>query len=63
MRRVKIEIKTENAAFHPEPGVEVARILRKAADTIESGGSPNIMDINGNKVGSIEVIEDADQDN
>jgi|Wag4MinimDraft_13_1082653.scaffolds.fasta_scaffold00006_43 hypothetical protein len=73
MRRIKIEIETENAAFQPEPRREVARILREAADSIESGRTPNIMDINGNKVGGFEidgakdkareVTDNANQDN
>jgi len=58
MESVKIYIETENAAFQPEPRREVARILRKAASDIESGKKASIMDINGNKVGSIEVREE-----
>jgi hypothetical protein len=55
MKSIKIYIETENAAFHPEPGREVARILRKIADEIEVGGVSTPMDINGNKIGKVEL--------
>lgn len=58
---VIIEIETDNAAFEDAPSYEVARILRKLADTMESeqpltrgGMLPNIValrDVNGNPVG------------
>lgn len=53
----RIEIKTDNAAFEDDPGYEVARILRKLADRVESEGLDQVrlMDINGNCVGSVEV--------
>lgn len=58
---MRIEIKTDNAAFE-EPGatVELARILRKLADTIEhqalgdledNAMSMPLFDANGNRVG------------
>jgi hypothetical protein len=55
MKSIKIYIETENAAFYPDPGREVARILRKMADEIEVGGVSTPMDINGNKIGKVEL--------
>jgi hypothetical protein len=58
MNQVTIHISTENAAFHPEPGTELARILRELARSFErcSDGVPTrIMDENGNAVGSVEL--------
>ena len=52
-----IRIALENAAFADgEEGAELARILRKLADRIESAGEAprcfeNIRDVNGNTVG------------
>lgn len=55
---LKIEIKTDNAAFSEddvltyEGRYEVARLLRKISVQIEQGDNDGvIMDINGNKVG------------
>ena len=43
---------TDNAAFE-EPGLEIARILRDAADKVERGTWGFILrDYNGNKVGT-----------
>jgi hypothetical protein len=62
---ITITINTDNAAFHEDySGVEVARILRKLADEMETAaydqdescGHP-LMDYNGNKVGRYEVTE------
>ena len=36
--RYLIEIATDNDAFFPEPGPELARILRQLAERIESAG-------------------------
>lgn len=49
----KMEFQTGNAAFDEAPGVEIARILREMAATIEAGGmnSGRIVDINGNTIG------------
>ena len=52
----KLTIKTDNAAFSEDeggPNLEVARLLREAADKIENGGDGGVlMDVNGNRVGS-----------
>ena len=52
----RLEIKTANAAFDPDPCGEIARLLRDAADRIERGflgGTLDpLIDVNGNRVGS-----------
>ena len=56
---ITIYMETDNAAFQDEgDATEVARILRKLADRIESGGLGDfaLKDINGNTVGSMNVI-------
>jgi hypothetical protein len=50
-----VKIHTDNDAFADGNGAsEVARILRKIADEIESGvrGNHVVLDLNGNKAGS-----------
>lgn len=49
-----LTIETDNAAFEDDNLLaETARILRVAADKIERGNHPaNLLDVNGNKVGS-----------
>ena len=53
----KLEIATDNAAFHEDGGGathEIARILRETADRVEAGASTNkLRDANGNTVGSV----------
>jgi hypothetical protein len=58
----KLEIvHTENAAFEDNRGYEIARILRDAADKIETGTSEGaLFDYNGNRVGAFE-LEDLDE--
>ena len=56
----KLEIATDNEAFDPYPGVEVARILRELSDKIECdrlhvGASYRLSDVNGNRVGEARV--------
>lgn len=54
---MKVNIKTENAAFTDNKGRECARILRELADRLLERGYPEraqripLYDINGNKVG------------
>ena len=59
---IHIEIKTDNAAFAGDPGVELARILNDLADrmregTFEPGDTKfselPLMDYNGNRVGYV----------
>lgn len=59
---LKIVINSDNSAFEPDCGMEVARILRELAQQAEDAGNSMItngfrsaiMDINGNKVGFAE---------
>lgn len=63
--KVRIEFKTDNAAFDGDWGVECARILRKLADTIYWANNAEemeresipLVDYNGNTVGSMIVEE------
>ena len=53
----KMKFQTENAAF--ENDQEVVRILKEVAEKIKNGASGGkIRDINGNTVGSWEVIDE-----
>lgn len=64
---IRIELRTDNAAFYdsdgnPDPGAELARILRRLASRWESNFEPFpgvLHDINGNDVGAWE-IQDVD---
>ncbi len=59
MATLAVSIQIGNASFKPEPGVEVARILRKLAQAVEFDGAlppgnPDplrLLDYNGNHVG------------
>lgn len=53
-----IKINCNTTAFECQPGIEVARMLRKLACKSEDGGEPYvgaILDINGNAVGTAKV--------
>lgn len=55
---IYITIRTENAAFDPDPEPEIARILRELAIAIENDGLRDryiLRDINGNRVGVADV--------
>ena len=57
-----ITINMDNAAFEDDPG-ELGRILREYAlsqsniDRLPSVGSATLRDINGNKVGNVEITD------
>lgn len=60
MQQVNIQFSTTNAAFvDDDPGFEVARILRKLADKLETDGVPGdeypLHDVNGNRVGECTI--------
>jgi hypothetical protein len=56
MKKVIITIETTNAAFDDDGHFEVARILRKLAVDLECEvGGEILRDINGNKVGMINL--------
>jgi len=62
--RYLIEIATDNDAFFPEPGPELARILRQLAERIataspdELAAGVRLRDYNGNRVGSATLTEE-----
>lgn len=65
MKRLKLNIKLENAAFDEDRYTEIARILRQTATDIESIGHNVersdglfLVDINGNRVGKCTITED-----
>jgi len=55
--QVIITIDCDHAAFGDMPGMEVSRILRKTCDEMRFGIPKDtiLMDVNGNKVGKLEV--------
>lgn len=54
--KLKLHISTENDAFTESPEIELARILRHAADEIESGVTYlRLNDFNGNSVGEFRL--------
>ena len=62
MSAFRLSIETDNAAFEDYPGQEVARILRKLADRVDSCGDDlesadgvGLVDYNGNTVGNVGV--------
>lgn len=63
--KLLIEMDMDNAAFELAPGEEAARILRRRLPQIESIGANDVgtvfplMDVNGNRVGQINVLDDA----
>jgi hypothetical protein len=64
--KFKLEITLDNAAFDPDPGLEVAGLLSKVAHKAEYAGEDlkdslwrcAIVDTNGNRVGYAEVEGD-----
>jgi len=61
MARLRLQITMNNSAFKDSenPEIEVARILKDAAEKYEVGQSRRILtDINGNSVGFIEYTDD-----
>ncbi len=62
MARFTVQLSTDNAAFDPDPAPELARIMRKIADTIEAGDDIGqfltIFDVNGNDVGRFALKPD-----
>lgn len=55
-----ITINCDNAAFDPEPEIEVSRILKKLADDVVMHDFQTkiiLRDINGNRVGESEATQ------
>jgi hypothetical protein len=66
MSAFNLTVNVDNAAFDPDPRPELARILRAAADVLESGERRDdigwyqtILDVNGNDVGRF-ALKNAD---
>mgnify|MGYP006279860979 CR=1 FL=1 len=62
MSAYRIHVETDNDAFYPEPGPELARMLRALADRLEAGDLSEpirLRDSNGNTVGMAEALPDA----
>lgn len=57
--RFTVTIDVDNAAFEEDPGMEVARILRKIADiqAAERADAGTFTDSNGNTVGSFAYLD------
>jgi hypothetical protein len=55
-----MKVNMDNAAFADDPTGETVRIMKVATEFLEGGCHPcrnkNLFDINGNKVGFVEVI-------
>lgn len=63
MNRWTLYLDTDGAAFRPDPGREVARILRQLALRAESSGrlpEGTTLDVNGNTVGGATVLREDD---
>lgn len=56
---ITIKLKTDNAAFQPEASEEVYRILLRLTNRVSEGGlhflPGNVLDSNGNTVGTVRV--------
>lgn len=66
MKSITITINTENAAFDPDPAREIVRILIALTYKLQDGDYhwdgeeftfDPLYDLNGNKVGTVEVTE------
>ena len=61
--KLKITIQLQNAAFNPDAGTEVARILRDLAESWSGrrwavvGSKCSLRDVNGNIVGDAKVVD------
>lgn len=57
-----LEIEMDNAAFEDNPA-ELSRIMRNLADKVEASGCAAVgddfvaMDVNGNRVGRLEIVD------
>ena len=62
--KATLQVHMGNAAFGERPATELARILRNIADDVDDhclqyvGDAVFAIDINGNSVGKLEIIED-----
>lgn len=52
-----VDIATDNDAFQPVPGPQLATLLRRAADEVEKGNLTGMLrDDNGNTVGAFNCL-------
>jgi hypothetical protein len=62
MARFTVQLTADNDSFEPDPGPELARILRGIADRIEAGDTYDtfrtILDVNGNDIGRFALKPD-----
>ena len=62
--KATLQINMDNAAFGERPATELARILRNMAQDVDehclqyAGDAVFAIDINGNSVGKLEIVED-----
>ena len=62
--KATLQINMYNAAFGERPATELARILRNMAQDVDehclqyAGDAVFAIDINGNSVGKLEIVED-----
>lgn len=54
--KITIEINTDNAAFHFNPEIEVARIVEMIGAAILFGKTNGFIDINGKEVGTWKAV-------
>lgn len=63
MRKFRLEVEMDNAAFEDgaDGTAELARILYKAARSLDTGKVPpfRLLDHNGNHVGNVEEVAEA----
>ena len=64
--KAKIEINLDNDAFQLGGGIELGRLLHSLAEDVENNNACNLgsyfvmIDINGNKVGDFNIVQDDD---
>ena len=57
--KFKLELTCDNASFDPPPSWEIKRLLSKAACLVDCGQTEGpLLDLNGNRVGSFELVEE-----
>ena len=57
MGKVQIEFYTNNAGFEEYGNYQMSEVVEQIKRALESGTSKKIIDINGNTIGTIEIIE------
>lgn len=57
MGKVQIEFYTSNAGFEEYGSYQMSEVVEQIKRALESGTSKKIIDINGNTIGTIEIIE------